>query len=65
MLQEHPAFLLFSKGEQGGAAQVRSILNRAVGAEQDAVKQVSHLTLSITHSIVGVVYYCASLQHLS
>ena len=34
--------MLFSKGEQGGAAQVRSILNRAVGAEEEVVKQVSH-----------------------
>ena len=41
MLQEHPAFLLFSKGEHGGAVQVRSILNRAVGADEEAVKQVS------------------------
>ena len=40
VLQEHPAFVVFSKGEQGGAALVRSILNRAVGAPQDAVKQV-------------------------
>ena len=30
-----------SKGGQGGAAQVRSILNRAVGADEEAVKQVS------------------------
>lgn len=43
-MQEHPAFVVFSKGEQGGAALVRSILNRAVGAPQDAVKQVRHHT---------------------
>ena len=44
VLQEHPAFVVFSKGEQGGAALVRSILNRAVGASQDAVKQVRQHT---------------------
>lgn len=44
MLQEHPAFEVFSKGEQGGAALVRSILNRAVGAPQDALKQVKQHT---------------------
>lgn len=44
VLQEHPAFVVFSKGENGGAAQVRSILNRAVGAHEDAVKQVSNHT---------------------
>ena len=44
VVQEQPAFVVFSKGEQGGAALVRSILNRAVGAPQDAVKQVRHHT---------------------
>lgn len=43
-MQEHPAFMVFSKGEQGGAALVRSILNRAVGAPPDSVKQVRHHT---------------------
>lgn len=44
VVQEQPAFMVFSKDEQGGAALVRSILNRAVGAPQDAVKQVRHHT---------------------
>ena len=42
-MQEPPQFVLFSRAENGGAAQVRNILNRAVGAHEDAVRQVSML----------------------
>ena len=39
-LQEPAQFLLFSSGDRGGAALVHSLLIRAVGAPQDALKQV-------------------------
>ncbi len=39
-MQEAPQFVLFSRGEKGGAAQVRNILNRAVGAQEDVIRQV-------------------------
>ena len=42
-MQEPPQFVLFSRAENGGAAQVRNILNRAVGAHEDAVRQVGML----------------------
>lgn len=43
-MQEAPQFVLFSRGEKGGAAQVRNILNRAVGAQEDAIRQVRNLS---------------------
>ncbi|DBB02511.1 TPA: hypothetical protein ACH3X3_011503 [Trebouxia sp. C0006] len=42
---EAPQFVLFSRGERGGAAQVRNILNRAVGAQEDVIRQVEECAL--------------------
>lgn len=46
-MQEAPQFVLFSRGEKGGAAQVRNILNRAVGAQEDVIRQVRYLSTDI------------------
>ena len=49
-MQEAPQFVLFSRGEKGGAAQVRNILNRAVGAQEDVIRQVRCLS-AVTKSL--------------
>ena len=46
-MQETPQFVLFSRGEKGGAAQVRNILNRAVGAQEDVIRQVRYLSADV------------------
>ena len=46
-VQEAPQFVLFSTGEKGGAAQVRNILNRAVGAQENVIRQVRYLSADI------------------
>ena len=53
LLQEPPQFVLFSRGDSGGAAQVRHILTRAAGAHEDAVRQVkqSSLVAHATHLV--------------
>ncbi len=60
-MQEAPQFVLFSRGEKGGAAQVRNILNRAVGAQEDVIRQVRYLSADID-SLHSLGYHSKQLH---
>jgi hypothetical protein len=62
-MQEAPQFVLFSRGERGGAAQVRNILNRAVGAQEDVIRQVRYLSADINIQSLHACKYQSKQLH--